>query len=326
VPRSLAPAEASLAARQCARCHAKQYREWEGSLHHGADSPGLRAQIDYAMADATACRRCHAPLAEQADPVLRAAGASCAGCHVRTWQRHGPPNLAPSLARDPAYPLTTLPIYERADLCLPCHQLPPRDALEGKPLLDTYREWLAGPYMPRGIQCQHCHMPNREHQFLGIHDRETFRQGIRLRADAVAKGGVITAIAELTNIGAGHDLPTTPTPAAWLRIELLDARGTVVGRTQLRIGRELAFDTELHELADTRIPPGEHAMLARAFPVAATTMRVTVEVHPDDYYEGLYAKLLAGQLVPAQRALFEQALARGRASHYIAEQRDLPIR
>jgi hypothetical protein len=245
---------------------------------------------------------------------------------VRTWQRHGPPNLAPSLARDPAYPLTTLPIYERADLCLPCHQLPPRDALEGKPLLDTYREWLAGPYMPRGIQCQHCHMPNREHQFLGIHDRETFRQGIRLRADAVAKGGVITAIAELTNIGAGHDLPTTPTPAAWLRIELLDARGTVVGRTQLRIGRELAFDTELHELADTRIPPGEHAMLARAFPVAATTMRVTVEVHPDDYYEGLYAKLLAGQLVPAQRALFEQALARGRASHYIAEQRDLPIR
>jgi len=325
-PASLAPAEASLAARQCARCHAKQYGEWQGSLHHGADSPGLRAQIDYGLADPIACRRCHAPLAEQADPTLRADGASCAGCHVRRWERHGPPNLASSLLRDPSYPLTTLPIYERADFCMPCHQLTPRDALAGKPLLDTYKEWLEGPYMRRGIQCQHCHMPNREHRFLGIHDRETFRQGIALRADARAKDGVVTAVAELTNIGAGHYLPTTPTPAAWLRLELLDARGQVIGRAEQRIGRDLAFDGEFRERADTRIPPGEHVTLARAWTTRdAVTARVTVEVHPDDYYEGLYATMLAGKLEPASRALFVQALARGRASHYIAEQRDLSL-
>ena len=325
-PASLAPAQASLAARQCARCHAKQYREWDGSLHHGADSPGLRAQIDFGMADGGACRRCHAPLAEQADPALRADGASCAGCHVRSWQRHGPPNLAASLLPDPSYPLTTLPIYERADLCLPCHQLPPRDALEGKPLLNTYKEWLEGPYMRRGVQCQHCHMPNREHAFLGIHDRETLRQGIRLRAAVSAKDGVVTAVAELTNVGAGHYLPTTPTPALWLRIELLDAHAAVVGRSELRIGRALVFDTTFHEIADTRIPPGEHATLARAWRLSATTARVTVEVHPDDYYEGFYVKLLAGKLDPQQRGLFHQALARAQRSHYIAEQRELSIR
>ena len=325
-PASLAPAEASLAARQCARCHAKQYGEWESSLHHGAASPGLRAQIDFGLADPSACRRCHAPLAEQDDPALRADGASCAGCHVRRWERHGPPNLAPSLLRDPSYPLTTLAVYERADFCLPCHQLTPRDALAGKPLLDTYKEWLEGPYMRRGIQCQHCHMPNREHRFLGIHDRETFRQGIALRGDARAKDGVVTAIAELTNIGAGHDLPTTPTPAVWLRLELVDKAGQVIGRAQQRIGRDLVFDGAFRERADTRIPPGEHVTLARAWTTRdAVRARITVEVHPDDYYEGLYASELAGVLEPTQRALFEEALARARASHYVAEQRDLSI-
>jgi hypothetical protein len=323
-PASLAPAEASLAARQCARCHAKQYREWDGSLHRGADSPGLRAQIEYGMADEVACRKCHAPLAEQADLALRADGASCAGCHVRSWERHGPPNVAASLLPIPSYPLQTNAIYERADFCLPCHQLPPRDALNGKPLLDTYKEWLEGPYMRRGVQCQSCHMPNREHTFLGIHDRETFRQGIRLRATASAKDGVITAVAELTNIGAGHDLPTTPTPAVWLRIELVK-KGVIVGRAEQRIGRDLVFDTEFHERADTRIPPGEHVTLARAWQLAADTARITVEVHPDDYYEGFYQKLLAEKLAAPQRALFEQALARGRASHYIAERREIPV-
>ena len=39
-PAQLAPAQASLSANQCARCHAKQLREWQGSLHGAAASPG----------------------------------------------------------------------------------------------------------------------------------------------------------------------------------------------------------------------------------------------------------------------------------------------
>jgi mono/diheme cytochrome c family protein len=333
-PPSLAPAQASLAARQCERCHARQVREWDGSLHRGAASPGLLAQTEYELApdDRARCLRCHAPLAEQAtDPALRGDGVSCAGCHVRGWVRRGPPRVAPSLLSLPGYPLVTVGLYERSDFCLPCHQLPPRTAVAGRPLLDTYREWLDGPYLPRGVQCQHCHMPNREHSVLGVHDPGTFRQGLQLTAEAHRRAGTVTAVAMLTNIGAGHYLPTTPTPAAWLSITLVDARGrAIAGATaRYRIGRDLWFDGEWHERADTRIPPGETVTIARAWTAGRTAeaaaARVTVEVHPDDFYERFHAARLARARDPAQRALYQQALARATGSHYVAEQRDVPI-
>ncbi len=333
-PPSLAPAQASLHARQCARCHAKQAREWETSLHRAAASPGLLAQTEYGMppGERAGCLRCHAPLAEQlADAALRSDGTSCAGCHVRRWVRRGPPAVAPSLLTLPSYPLVTVGLYQRADFCLPCHQLPPRNAVAGRPLLDTYREWLEGPYMPRGVQCQHCHMPNREHAVLGIHDPPTFRQGIQLEASAHRREARITAVAMLTNIGAGHYLPTTPTPAAWLSITLIDAHGHAIpgASDRHRIGRDIWFDGEWHERADTRIPPGETITLARAWTAGrtaeATAARIAIEVHPDDFYERFYADKLAGALDPAQRALYQQALSRALGSHYLAEQRDVPI-
>src|SRR5262249_20238696 len=148
-----------------------------------------------------------------------------AGCHVRSWIRRGPPDAGPVSPALPGYPRITTALYERSDFCLPCHQLPPRDAVAGRPLLDTYREWLDGPYLPRGVQCQHCHMPGREHAMLGIHDPRTLRQGIELTAGAHRRGGAVTAVATIKNIGAGHYLPTTATPALWLSITLVDARG-----------------------------------------------------------------------------------------------------
>nr|HEX4318354.1 c-type cytochrome [Kofleriaceae bacterium] len=331
-PDSLAPAEASLHARQCARCHAKQYREWNASLHSSAASPGLRAQVDVMTTEVSAsCRRCHTPLAEQQpsqpgfDADLRDEGVQCAGCHVRDWIRRGPARIAASLVPLPAYPLVTLAIYERADFCMPCHQLPPRTAVNGRPLLDTYKEWLEGPYMRRGVQCQSCHMPNREHTFLGIHDREIFKQGIHLATDATRGGdGAVTVTASLTNVGAGHMLPTTPTPAAWIAIELLDGRGQAIdGATaELRIGRDIYWDGQWHERADTRIPPGETRSLTHSWKLAqARSAHVTVEVHPDDYYEHFYANRLAGRLGAAERAQYEAALERARASYYVAEDR-----
>jgi len=333
-PGSLAPAEASLAAAQCGRCHAKQVREWQPSLHAGAISPGVRAQIEFGMAasDVAHCLRCHAPLAEQRDDrVLRAEGATCAGCHVRGWKRLGPPNVSPTLLALPGYPREQLAIYERGDFCLPCHQLMPRDAVAGRPLLNTYKEWLEGPYMRRGVQCQHCHMSNREHAWLGVHDAATFRQGIHLDARAHRAHDAITVVAELRNIGAGHYLPTTATPAAFLRIELVDAHGRAIAgaRDELRIGRDVYYDGSWHERADTRIPPGEAVTMARAWKAGRTGdaafARVTVEVHPDAYYERFYANQLAGTLAPGARALFLEAAARAAASHYIAEQREIPI-
>ncbi|MDB4956241.1 MAG: hypothetical protein JWO36_3810 [Myxococcales bacterium] len=332
---SLAPAEASLRSRQCGRCHAKQVREWQPSLHAAAASPGFAGQSAHGT-DSSSCGRCHTPLAEQQagdDAELRAEGVTCASCHVREWVRRGPPRIASSLLPAPGYPLVELSLYERADFCMPCHQLPPRTAVAGRPLLNTYKEWLEGPYMRRGVQCQSCHMPNREHQWLGIHDRETFRQGIRLEARATRKAGVVTVVAELANIGAGHYLPTTPTPAVWLRIELVDAHGKPIdgAKAELRIGRDIYSDRDgWHERADTRIPPGETRTMARAWTAGTTgdaaAARVTVEVHPDAYYERVYADRLAEPVAAELRVQYEHAQARAKGSHYLAEQRDVPIR
>jgi mono/diheme cytochrome c family protein len=338
-PASLAPAQASLSSQQCARCHAKQAREWQTSLHSRAATLGLPAREADHAAEGANCARCHTPLAEQQpgdgfDPALRDEGVTCAGCHVRDWVRRGPPRRAPSLLPSPSYPLVELAIYERADFCMACHQMPPRTAVNGKPLLNTYKEWLEGPYMRRGVQCQHCHMPNREHQWLGVHDRDTFRQGIRLIARSLRKAGAVTVVAHLTNIGAGHYLPTTTTPAAWLKIQLFDAKGVAIGgaHAEVRIGRDVLFDAgknEWIENSDTRIAPGDTLKVARAWQGGRTGQaayaRITVEVHPDAYYEALYANRLATKLPDATRKQYEAALARARASHYVADTRDVSI-
>lgn len=355
-PPSLAPAEASLSSLRCGRCHAAQVQQWQGSIHAAAGSPGLLAQtnrLDGAAAES--CLRCHAPLGEQQDRVrpaqrggdaadrtyaanpafdaaLQREGLTCAACHLRGWTRLGPRGLAASLLAAPGYPRRELPIYERADLCLPCHQLPPRVAVAGRPLLDTYREWLLGPYMPRGIQCQHCHMPNREHTWKGVHDPATFRQGIAVVAVAARTSDGVTARARITNVGAGHYLPTTPTPAAWLRIELVDDRGAAIpgAAIERRIGRALEFrGGAFVEREDTRIAPGASLELAQGWRGAAVARaavaRVTVRVRPDDYYEGLYRRRLAERLDADTRAMFEAALARAEASPYVAYQEDVRI-
>ena len=334
-PPGLAPAEASLDPTQCARCHAKQYREWRASLHRGAVSSGYLAQTFALDPKARAsCKKCHAPLAEQAtDVALQSQGVLCAGCHVRGWTRNGPPGVDRALLPRPGYPLVTRPIYERGDFCMACHQLAPRTALAGRPLLDTYREWLEGPYMRRGIECQHCHMSNREHAWKGIHDAPTVAAAIALDVSAHrGTSGVVTVIARLRNQGAGHDLPTTPTPAITVTVELRDARDAPIrgARAAYRIGRDLAWTAQgWVEHADTRLPPGERVVIARAWQkgrvAEATHATIRVVVSPDDYYLRLYEDRLRGTLPAARRLLYEAALQRARADVYTAEERVVPI-
>lgn len=351
-PATLAPAQASLSSRQCARCHAAQELAWRGSVHAAAYSPGLRAQYGTAALGAeeiVSCQRCHGPLAEQAQartaerapPVaeressalielergsagLASEGVTCSVCHVRGWQRLGPPRPSASLLALPGYPRVEAEVYQRADFCLPCHQLPARYAVSGRPLLDTYREWLLGPYMRRGVQCQHCHMPNREHAFRGIHDSDTVRQALRVQVRAVRQAsGELVVTAVLANVGAGHYFPTTPTPAVWLEAQLVgaDRAGIAASLRRARIGRHLELRRDgLHEVEDTRVPPGQSRTVSWTLPPTpkAARVRLSVEVRPDDYYEGFYAARLATERQEGARTLYKQALERARASRYWA--------
>ncbi len=345
---SLPPAAASLAPDQCARCHAAQFRQWSSSIHAQAGSPGLLAQIEpvaHASQDfVDSCARCHTPLAEQQrnvagaanrtfDSELQKQGVACASCHVRQGRRLGPLAVASSLLPLPNYPLTTLPIYERSDFCLPCHQLPPAIAVANRPLLNTYKEWLESPYMKRGVQCQHCHMPNREHTFLGVHDPATFRQAMQLAAYAQRRSdGSVDVRVTVRNVGAGHYLPTTPTPAAWIDLALLDGAGAAIpgAHKRVRIGRQIEFTAAgWRDIEDTRIPPGGARVVATGWQggltASAASLRVTIEVHPDDYYEGLYQRELAKRLPAEQTALYRAALTRAQGSYYVALERQFRV-
>ncbi len=363
-PASLGPAEASLDVDRCARCHAAQQRDWQQSFHSLAASPGLYGQVsrlrDPRPARLESCQRCHAPLPEQLpvirpghlggddldatyrpnpdlEPTIRAQGVGCPTCHLRGWRRLGPPPATDSrLLSLPGYPFTATTLYQRSDFCLPCHQLTPTSSVNGKPLLNTYVEWLQGPYMRRGVQCQHCHMPNREHTWKGVHDPATFRQAIALDAIAARSKptGAVSVRARLRNVGAGHDLPTTATPAVYLKIELLDDGGRpILGAVaEKRISRGATYDYEQKKFVDddTRIPPGEQVELAAAWKkgrvAEATTARVSVRVVPDDYYTKLYRRRLTREkLSPEARAYFEAALARSSKSEYVALERMIPL-
>ncbi|MBI4509021.1 MAG: c-type cytochrome [Deltaproteobacteria bacterium] len=333
-PASLPPAATSLSSAQCGRCHEKQLREWQETLHAGATSPGLLGQLIAGKPSLIAsCQSCHAPLAEQQPPSgnhdLRLEGVTCAACHVRGHVRHGPPRREGSaLLAIPSYPLVEDPAYERSDFCLPCHQLPAGLAVSGRPLLNTYREWLEGPYMRRGVQCQHCHMPDREHRWKGVHDPDTVRQATLLEASARREDGGVAARVRLTNIGAGHYFPTTPTPAISIEVALV-AKGRVIDSTRKRIGRWIEWRESWKEIEDTRIPPGQAVELTPRFegPLAssATSVRVIVTVAPDDYYAGLYRSLLGKKLAESARKELTSALARAEASRYVLVRREIEI-
>jgi hypothetical protein len=50
---------------------------------------------------------------------------------------------------------------------------------------------------------------------------------------------------------------------------------------------------------------------------------VTIEAHPDEYYEGLYATRLGAN--PLASSLYGAALQKARGSHYIAETREIAL-
>jgi len=295
VPSGLAPAERTLSALQCARCHAAEYRGWRDSRHALAFSAGPDALISASTpASAAPCRGCHTPTAEQA-----AEGVTCASCHLRGWRKLGPRSRVTALP-DPVLAIVTEPRFQRADFCLPCHQ--------AAPFLDTYREWLLGPYMPRGFVCQHCHMPAGDHSFRGAHDVDAVRQGVTLQA-AVTDGALLVTLA---NVGCGHHFPTTGTPEARLEVQFDQAPALVE-----RIAKGPP---------DTRIASGGARSYRFALPAQARRALVTLRFLPDAFYVAVYRRDLATRtLRPDARTKLEEALRRAESSPFLVHQREVAL-
>jgi len=305
----------SLTPSDCATCHIKQHAEWRSSLHASAMGPGVLGQfVDTAHSNASfaeGCQPCHAPNEEQHaalqdthgyavnyqfDTGLRSQGVTCIACHVREHTRFGPPVSETPPAKVWAGPGHggghEATAFTSSAFCSSCHQFAKSDrAMNGKLLQDTFAEWQASPHAARGETCQSCHMPDRSHKWLGIHDSTTVANAVKVELEDVLDDSAV--IIRLTNEGAGHHLPTYVTPKLFVSATQYDSKEQALDMTeQVRaVGREIVLTSaESREVYDTRIPAGgtwEWVYDAKRHP-SAKSVRVVIDVFPDHFYERFF--------------------------------------
>ncbi|HYN76686.1 MAG TPA: multiheme c-type cytochrome [Lamprocystis sp. (in: g-proteobacteria)] len=321
------PVLTDLSAETCRLCHPAQFADWSASLHARAMSPGLLGQLDaFALDTQRDCLACHAPREESLDhweaQGLTGAGKitaiDCAACHVRAHYRQGPR----AIAQTPHGPVAALPLIRQAEFCAPCHQFDATGlAVNGQPLENTFAEWQASRYARAGVTCQTCHMPERSHAFKGIHDPETTRRALSVRALRVRDGLRVRA----GNVGAGHALPTYVTPRILVRLQGADGTPSL----EHAIARRMRWTAETgwEQLADDRLLPDQWVDLTLPLPPQSLGL-VRVEVEPGhDYHQRIYPALpalLGERLSVAGLALLERARELAGRSAYTLYRFDCP--
>ena len=355
-PAGWPPLERSLVPDDCGACHPLQFTDWKSGIHARSMGPGITGQLAEMLrtdpASARSCPTCHAPLAEQSpqiagpagpvanaafDPALRERGVVCASCHVRGYQRFGPPRRDGSTSRTSSASLPHGGVARNAaflasEFCASCHQFAPGGfSVNGKLVQNTFEEWKASPAARQGLQCQDCHMPDRRHLWRGIHDPEMVKSGVEIDLTVAPReeraDDEVRATLSIRSVRVGHFFPTYVTPRVVARMELLDpAGGTVEGSAEERaIGRAVTLDLT-RELADTRIPPGGRLDFEyrRRVEQPGLRLRAIVAVFPDHFYTGFFEALLANGAGAGEERIRE-ALAETRRSPFLIFERDLPV-
>jgi len=280
----------------CGACHTEIYKAWSGSKH-ASSWVGELFQPDFQQALAETdgavgalCGECHAPIAFRTGQLppfdgsefdeISKRGISCDFCHTisEVTEKFNTGNVsAPGRVKRGPRGDTVSPIHETmysqlhtdAKFCGACHNV--RHPESGVLIIDTYDDWLAGPYAAEGITCQDCHMtpgpgvgknPGRSsiignakerehiatHYFVGGSSWQFSRMGseeharkaeenlraaahLDLKGEQTADGLNLTV--NVTNVGAGHKIPTGVTyiREMWLEVTVVNEKGETVLRS-----------------------------------------------------------------------------------------------
>ncbi len=202
-------------------------------------------------------------------------------------------------AKSPAHKTQYSKFHESSELCGTCHNV--NHPVNNLPLEATFTEWKNGPYAKEGIQCQDCHMtpgpgvtkpnpgnaaafgPDREHIYimtfvggnvaLGPSELAEERLKAATKLDVglpeiVEGGSRIDVATTITNVGAGHYVPTglTEVRQMWLEVVATNSDGVEIMRGRRDFGTVLRdakgrYPAELWDAvaiqSDDRIPPRE---------------------------------------------------------------------
>ena len=293
--------ERSLDPPDCGQCHAREYEGWRLSRHAKTFSPGLVGQLlTMDEADIGACLNCHTPLPEQQSAFLREIGGqsaseksaldprygnACPSCHLRGWQRYGPPTRA-GLTGKSASPIHNGAVrsqeFEKSEFCSVCHQFPSSAAVNGKPLENTFVEWGQSRFAAEGRTCQSCHMPDRRHSWRGIHDPEMVESGLSSTVNVTTEDVRFT----VANTGVGHAFPTYVAPRVTMWAVPLDREDRPLSSLAVHytIQRQVEATSDgWIEHSDTRLAPGGTATLVLPWG-GHDKAKVWLQVEPDSFY------------------------------------------
>jgi len=210
--------------------------------------------------------------------------------------------------------------HETAEFCGNCHNVD--HPVNGMHLEATYTEWKNGPYAAEGIVCQDCHMtpgagvtkpnpgkaasmgPQRDHIYtmtfaggnVGLGDavlaEERLKAAAELTLDVpeVVESGEVAVTTTITNVGAGHYLPTglTEVRQMWLEVTATDDAGNELLNERRDFGSVLkdaqgAYPVELWDAvdfySDDRIPPKQSTSNDYSFPMATGPVTVKAALY-----------------------------------------------
>jgi len=189
------------------------------------------------------------------------------GAYVLTPKLYGRPlKFGPlSDAISPYHDTAFSPLHTKAEFCGQCHNV--THPFNRLPIERTYDEWRDSPYAGNNVQCQDCHMkpaPGRATPFSKereqIHTHQTVGGNmlvpamlgsekhsklaeemlqsaakVEIFAPSVLVAGALTTVrVRVTNVGAGHKLPTgfPEGREMWIDFRVMDE----AGRTLYRLG------------------------------------------------------------------------------------------
>jgi hypothetical protein len=332
----------SLTPESCGGCHQQQFADWQQSLHAKAIGPGVMGQLQSYSSEALGlhnqynqnCLSCHAPLKSQNKSLIAAIsgqkstnlhqkGIICAACHVRNdhWFGPGAAQVAPSV-KTAHKTSTSHKAFKSAKFCASCHQFADDGRkLEGKLLQNTYVEWQNSAFAKQNISCQNCHMPDRRHQWQGIHSKAMVLKGLTLSGELVSQtSGEIKAKLGVINSGVGHYFPTYVTPRVVLQGYQQNKVGKILEDTLVEeeIMRAVSLDLN-DEYFDSRLPPAGQLVLEyqEQRDITAATLVLRIVVEPDYFYEQFYTAKLGPYEKFVGRELLQQAKDNATKSAYV---------
>ncbi len=346
-PSHFSQLEKSLEPQSCGTCHKPQFEAWQNSLHSQTISPGVLWQLPgLGHEESQKCFRCHSPLAETKQYLSieegwkhtypeewnsylpqGSHGLICASCHVRNQQRFGPPSLNGTIGTEKNLPhggYTTALEFESSLFCKNCHESSESGKkINGKRMMETYSEWKESDFAKQGIQCQNCHMPDRKHEWKGIHDLEMVKQGLSFSFQVKEEGNYILIRGSFTSEKIGHKFPSYAVPKVYVRFVLENGNRKEMLLREEVIGRFVDIFLE-KEIYDNRLSPGETFSMEERIEKKDIDkdvwVRMEVDVDPGEMYVRMFRHNLENRtslkLSEKSISILKQALAEKERSYY----------